>query len=220
MINIDGLQIEEEKIAEIIKNLYISSQAEKSSLSELKLESERDESASALASDFDCYMDASPKDLIEEAKKEAEEIISQARLESEKILEESRIAAKKESEDIKSEALFQKGRLKEQELFFDKKMDILKAGFAQLEADKKAFEKIKREELERKARENSYSGPGDSATMLFAGVNSLLALKKRYKDLIKIFHPDNLCGDTEVLQLINREYEKLNDEFGWVRKAY
>ena len=34
-------------------------------------------------------------------------------------------------------------------------------------------------------------------------------LKKRYKDLIKVFHPDNFNGDNVTLQNINREYETL-----------
>ena len=43
----------------------------------------------------------------------------------------------------------------------------------------------------------------------FSGVNTASSLKKRYKDLIKIFHPDNLSGDTVVIQKINREYQEL-----------
>ena len=35
------------------------------------------------------------------------------------------------------------------------------------------------------------------------------ALKKRYKDLIKIYHPDNLNGDKDTIQEINMEYEKM-----------
>ena len=31
----------------------------------------------------------------------------------------------------------------------------------------------------------------------FRGVDSELALRKRYKELLKIFHPDNKCGDTK-----------------------
>lgn len=45
--------------------------------------------------------------------------------------------------------------------------------------------------------------------LFFIGVQSEIALKKRYKDLIKIYHPDNMCGDTETLQEINREYDRL-----------
>ena len=48
-----------------------------------------------------------------------------------------------------------------------------------------------------------------SGEMFFSGVNNESALKKRYKDLIKIYHPDNVSGDTEALQEINREYDRL-----------
>ena len=43
--------------------------------------------------------------------------------------------------------------------------------------------------------------------------------KKRYKELTKIFHPDNLAGDTEVIQRINREYEQLKREYEQFRQA-
>ena len=41
-----------------------------------------------------------------------------------------------------------------------------------------------------------------------------ISLKKRYKDLIKIYHPDNLAGDTGTIQEINREYDKLKEKLG------
>lgn len=111
-------------------------------------------------------------------------------------------------------------RLKQENLFFEKKMDILKGGFAQLEADRKAFErdKIRMEEKQRIIREEAgISGGG--VKLFFQGVSNPLTLKKRYKDLIKIFHPDNLCGDTDVLQMINKEYERLREKIGWQKKA-
>ena len=45
--------------------------------------------------------------------------------------------------------------------------------------------------------------------LFFSGVGSKQSLKKRYKDLIKIYHPDNLDGDTDTIQEINSEYNKL-----------
>ena len=59
----------------------------------------------------------------------------------------------------------------------------------------------------------------DSVRLFFKGVSNPLTLKKRYKDLIKIFHPDNLCGDTDLLQKINKVYESLQEEIGWQKKA-
>lgn len=49
--------------------------------------------------------------------------------------------------------------------------------------------------------------------LFFIGVQNEVALKKRYKDLVRIYHPDNVCGDTETLQEINREYDKLRTVF-------
>ena len=51
------------------------------------------------------------------------------------------------------------------------------------------------------------------SSVLFSGVDSALALKKRYRDLMKIFHPDNMNGDTEVIQCITKEYDILKDHY-------
>ena len=110
-------------------------------------------------------------------------------------------------------------RLKDEETFFDKKMEILKNGFAQLEYDKKAFEKEKAEYRQTHVKEEYVSDYGyaaeDFSEILFAGVNNMLALKKRYRDLLKIFHPDNLCGDNEIVAMINKEYDRLKRKYDY-----
>ena len=109
-------------------------------------------------------------------------------------------------------------RLNQDELFFDKKMQILKSGFAQLDLDRQAFEREREQERrnwrQRQAEEEDYRRPLSSTDVgvMFAGVKNLLALKKRYKDLLKIFHPDNIAGDKAVVQEINKEYERLKRE--------
>lgn len=107
-------------------------------------------------------------------------------------------------------------RLEQESHFFDQKMQILQSGFAQLDEDRRKFQKEKtRFEAKKEVyrdEQTSYQR-SEMAEMLFRGVNSLLALKKRYKDLIKMYHPDNVAGDHEMVQIINREYEEL-------RKAY
>lgn len=121
---------------------------------------------------------------------------------------------------LNKKMLDERKRLKEEELFFEKKMDILKGGFAQLEADRKAVEQERMKLEAQKAAMSDVRGLGDDGIRLFfRGANNPLTLKKRYKDLIKIFHPDNLCGDTELLQKINRMYEMLQEEVGWQKKA-
>lgn len=100
-------------------------------------------------------------------------------------------------------------RLKEETLFFEKKMAILIDGFRQLDEDRRAFEN-KRKELDERTSlsQESYGGPlvEESVRLLFRGANNQMALRKRYKDLVKIFHPDNLFGDAELAQNINKEY--------------
>lgn len=70
-----------------------------------------------------------------------------------------------------------------------------------------SYEKQKRQEETHQAKPKVVSGE-----LFFIGVESHQALKKRYKDLIKIYHPDNLGGDTGTIQEINREYERLKKD--------
>ncbi|MCR4902920.1 MAG: J domain-containing protein [Butyrivibrio sp.] len=107
-----------------------------------------------------------------------------------------------------------KERMKENNRFFEKKMDILRGGFDQLEADKRAFEKEKT-----KQRSVGEAFDYNGAELLFSGVNNSLALKKRYKDLLKIYHPDNMCGDTRMIQMINEGYSVLSSQFDMIMKA-
>ncbi len=95
---------------------------------------------------------------------------------------------------------------------FEKRLGILKSGFDKLAEDKKRFEqdKIKFEaEKEMAARARL-----ETCAFLFRGVSDQGTLHKRYKDLIKIFHPDNAGGDHEIIQMINDEYAELTMEYG------
>lgn len=47
----------------------------------------------------------------------------------------------------------------------------------------------------------------------FAGVNDLESLKKRYRDLLKIYHPDNQNGDESMSKQIQAEYEELLSKY-------
>jgi hypothetical protein len=46
--------------------------------------------------------------------------------------------------------------------------------------------------------------------IFFRGVESQQSLKKRYKALVKIYHPDNIGGDDSLVTEINKEYEHLS----------
>ena len=129
-----------------------------------------------------------------------------------------------EMSEVNHRLVIERKRLKQDELFFEKKMDILKGGFAQLEAERKKLEKERIQFETEKQVQTSYSysrtdSSMDMAEMLFQGVNSHLALKKRYKDLLKMFHPDNLAGDHEMLLMINKIYEELKRDYEMGKRA-
>lgn len=49
--------------------------------------------------------------------------------------------------------------------------------------------------------------------VFFKGVEKEEDLRKRYRELLKIYHPDNQSGDQELTQSIQKEYEYLQSYF-------
>lgn len=135
----------------------------------------------------------------------------------EKFLKE-RVQFRDEMNRLNHKMVVERKRLKDENLFFDKKFQILQDGFKQLEIDRRKFDKDRaRFEREKELLMHDFSGDfqadgEDIAAVLFRGTSNFLTVRKRYKDLMKIFHPDNLCGDAELVQLINKEYEKRRRE--------
>lgn len=127
-------------------------------------------------------------------------------LEMENRLLKERMQFQEEMKLLNQKVTAARQRLKQDEQFFEKKMEILKDGFSSLDADRKAFEREKAL-FQKSARDMDM--PAEEKNVFFAGVKNQLALKKRYKDLLKIYHPDNLAGDKEMMQHISREYEAL-----------
>lgn len=133
-------------------------------------------------------------------------------LEMKNHLLKERVQFQEEMKILNQKVTAARQRLRQDEQFFEKKMDILKSGFSQLETDRKAFEKEKEAFRRREAdtaKKSSIHFRVEEECVFFAGVKNQLALKKRYKDLLKIYHPDNLAGDKEMMQQISREYEHL-----------
>ena len=123
-----------------------------------------------------------------------------------------RVQFRDEMDKLNRRTVTERKRLKEESLFFEKKLAILQDGFRQLDADRRKFEKDKRlYQRQQSERRYEYSGEGIDESLvsaLFRNTNNILALRKRYKDLVKIYHPDNLFGDEELMQAINREYAR------------
>jgi len=128
----------------------------------------------------------------------------------------------REMDEVNRRLVIERKRLKQDELFFEKKMEILKNGFAQLDIERRKFDREKMAfETSKDIHENyqRQEKNRDIAEILFQGVKSQLALKKRYKDLIKIFHPDNIAGDHDMVITINNVYDKLKREYEYGKQA-
>ncbi len=126
-----------------------------------------------------------------------------------------RVQFRNEMDELNRRTVLERKRLREESLFFDKKMMILQDGFRRLEEDRRTFEKEKRNlkaELTRLQEESLSLSGSNVAEVLFRSVNNPLALRKRYRDLVKIFHPDNLFGDDELIQQINQEFMRRRRE--------
>ena len=115
--------------------------------------------------------------------------------------------------DRKRESESERARLARENQLFAMKWSLLEEEVKRLADEKQQVEKQKifYEQINEFERRSSSSGATIRGEMFFAGVTSELALKKRYKDLIKIYHPDNISGDTNTIQEINREYDELKD---------
>ncbi len=105
-------------------------------------------------------------------------------------------------------------QLESEKVLFRHKWEILESAYRDLHEEQKKFE-IEKQQLIGRRNESRSNGCHElsAAGIFFKGVNNPLALKKRYKDLIKIFHPDNMAGDKDTVQLINREYCTLRDVY-------
>ena len=146
--------------------------------------------------------------------KEAVEIEHQKQSlrEEKRQLEEERRSFEYEKQEFFIKKQVEDRRLEQEKKLFDMKWKILEDELKKLAAEKQQVERQRdfyryvneHENMDRETSSNIVKGE-----MFFCGVDNEDALRKRYKDLIKIYHPDNLYGDTTTLQEINCEYEKL-----------
>lgn len=119
-----------------------------------------------------------------------------------------------------------KKRFDDNEVFIAKKQKIIEDAYRQLALDRKALEcerlnfehersKFRRQKMSgtRTSYQQQFESGAFEGTCFFRGVDSELALRKRYKELLKIFHPDNMCGDTKTLLRIQAEYESIRSQY-------
>lgn len=100
-------------------------------------------------------------------------------------------------------------KLTQNERLFDQKWKLLIKGFQDLEQDRQTFELEKQQLAKIQLKYKNINKKQDF--IFFGGVKDPLSLKKRYKDLLKIFHPDNMAGDKNTVIEIKREYDSMKD---------
>lgn len=144
----------------------------------------------------------------------------------------------KEMDALNQRISVEQKRIRDENTFFEKRMEMLQDGFRKLEADRNQLDSEKeqllsereqinkeKEQLEQEKKrikqkyksDKAYKGdiyvnPEDYIKLLFRNAETSTDLRKRYKDLMKIFHPDNNGGDEELVQLINKEFNKRKEE--------
>lgn len=131
-----------------------------------------------------------------------------------RILEAERRKLERDKEEFRLQQQAEEQRLLRESRLFEMKWRILEEELQQLAKEKQelAMEKEYCHRMKKEYQKQTASKLVHGE-MFFSGVDSELGMKKRYKDLIKIFHPDNRDGDTNALQVINREYDELKKQF-------
>ncbi len=101
-------------------------------------------------------------------------------------------------------------QLEIQKNLFDQKWQLLESETKRLALERERFNRerdVYKDKVRREANVGTYAGM--SVKIFFKGVCDTASLKRRYKELLKIFHPDNANGDNDIVQAINIEYENL-----------
>lgn len=123
-----------------------------------------------------------------------------------------------EMTQLRDEVNYERRRLKDDEKRIDQNRRLIERSYDLLAEDKenikRQYEKLEKDKIEQRKNNLSPKETLYATGMFFRGVNNNSALKKRYKELLKIYHPDNVCGDNDILLKINAEYEALRKQFG------
>lgn len=95
----------------------------------------------------------------------------------------------------------------------EKKLAALEEEYVHLAIEKISWQKNE-VLLKQSEKQENFNGHIQRYGYSFKGVRSETALKKRYRELMKIFHPDNQDGDDSVIHAINIEYDRLKKVYG------
>lgn len=133
-------------------------------------------------------------------------------------LEEAKDSLERDKQMFRRKQESDDKRLTQEQHLFDMKWKLLEEELKKLAIEKQQVQRQK--EFYSKVTDYHQSGTKSASSnivkgeLFFVGVRDESALKRRYKDLIKIYHPDNLAGDTGTIQEINRQYDNLKKKLG------
>ena len=120
-------------------------------------------------------------------------------------LEEQRRTLERERQEFTRRVEIEDRRLEQQQKLFEMKFKILEEELVKLASEKEHvqrqrdfYQKVNEYETHHAHRQKVATSNVVKGEMFFSGVGSKQSLKKRYKDLIKIYHPDNLDGDKDT----------------------
>ena len=112
----------------------------------------------------------------------------------------------------KNKNTFIQGQLTAEKMLFDRRLEEIEILRLELENKKKQLLDDE-QKLKKLINEQQHCidamGTDAQPKMFFIGIRNGADLRKRYKELTKIYHPDNSCGSAEVIAAINDEYELL-----------
>ena len=125
-------------------------------------------------------------------------------------LERERARFEAEKKRVKEKIQQEERRLEQKKQLCDTQLKLLQKEAIHLS---KEWDDLRREQLIFDKKMASVDKDGITSGMFFLGVQDIMSLKKRYRDLLKIYHPDNLCGNDDAMKFILKEYEGLKDKF-------
>lgn len=145
----------------------------------------------------------------ERLKEERQELLDERRQ-----LKKDQIELEKQLSEYAIKKKLDEKMMHSQKELFEKKFKILEMELQKLAEEKARLEKEKNfyKAVNANLEREKEIDPSE-VRMLFRGIDNLADLKKRYKQLIKIFHPDNINGDTSVIQEINRQFDELKETY-------
>ena len=164
-------------------------------------------------------IDMSVEEFVRWRKDEIEQIENKKknirRMRREMDLEREELVMMRESNDRWHE--MEVARQQNEERLLDMKRQILEKELYKLAEEKRLFNQKRKfyEQVDTYQRTSQIQRKKQAIVrgeMFFVGVTNVSSLRKRYKDLLKIYHPDNKYGDTDTIQEINREYQRLSEK--------